>query len=370
MKIIADQNIPFAKEAFSSLGEVELCNGVDLSPEKIRNASILLVRSVTEVNKSLLDGSSIKFVASATIGRDHVDEEYLKEQAIGFTTAPGSNANSVVEYVLTAMASQCVDLSQKSLAIVGVGNIGSLLYEKSTALGMKTFLNDPPKAHDFHSFLPLKEALQTADFVSLHVPLNYSGKWPTHGLINDTFLGYMKDGAQLINASRGKTLVEEALLKHADRLAPYILDVWPDEPSISDALLEKCVIATPHIAGYSFDGKCRGTELIYQAVCSFFFKEEIWQKKEVFKTIERKVFDFSDLGSIEKVLTKAYDIYADTQSLKDGLYNRTNGERDMQFNLLRKEYPRRLEFKHFTITGCSDIRKKAMLKALGFHLEE
>lgn len=369
MKIIADQNIPYVKEAFGSLGEVHTYAGKKINSKVAQDADILLVRSVTRVDERLLSKSRVKFVASATIGKDHIDEEYLQENAIGFTTAPGSNANSVAEYVLTAMA-HCTDtLRGKSLAIVGVGNIGSLLYEKASLLGMKTFLNDPPKANTYHSFLSLQDALAGADFVSLHVPLTYGGDWPTHGLVNETFLGYMKNGATLINASRGKTLVEDALLKHSERLAPYVLDVWPSEPIISDDLLQRCLFATPHIAGYSFDGKCRGTELIYQAATSFFFQQEVWKKKEVYESIEREVINFKKCGSIESVLKTAYDIQRDSTQLIEGVKGCSDSEREDLFRSLRREYPRRLEYKHYTVKNCNDSLINLTLKKLGFHIE-
>lgn len=371
MKIIADQNIPFVKEAFSSLGEVHTYNGAEITRAVVKDATFLLVRSVTRVDKTLLEGSSIKFVASATIGKDHIDESYLEEASIGFTTAPGSNANSVAEYVLSAMATVSDEpLEGKTLAIVGVGNIGSLLYEKAKIIGMKTTLNDPPKASEYHTFLPLKEALVAADFVSIHVPLTYDGHWPTHGLVNETFLSYMKDGAVLINASRGKTLVEEPLLIHADRLHDYVLDVWPKEPTISQKLLDCCAIATPHIAGYSFDGKCRGTELIYEAANSFFFKQPIWKKADVYHEIERPVLDFKELGSIESIFRVAYDISADSDRLFDMLQDVSIKNKEEHFARQRKEYPRRLEFKHYEIKNCDDELVVKKLKKLGFFLGE
>lgn len=371
MKIIADQNIPYVKVAFSSIGEVTTCSGADITPDLVKDASILLVRSVTQVNESLLAGSSVKFVASATIGRDHIDEEYLQKASIGFSTAPGSNANSVAEYVLSAMATISESpLEGKTLAIVGVGNIGSLLYEKAKILGMKTTLNDPPKASEFKTFMPLRDALENADFVSLHVPLTYDGSWPTHGLVNENFLSYMKDGAVLINASRGKTLVEDALLQHADRLSPYVLDVWPKEPTISRTLLDCCAIATPHIAGYSFDGKCRGTELIYEAANSFFFKQPLWKKSDVYETITRPIIDCTSFTTPEEVISEAYVIGEDSDRLVSMLHDASVKNKDELFAQQRKEYPQRLEFKHYSVINCSDEQLQKKLKKLGFYIEE
>ncbi|MBN2376801.1 MAG: 4-phosphoerythronate dehydrogenase [Sedimentisphaerales bacterium] len=276
MKIVADENIPFAQQAFSHLGDVLLLPGRSLSHEHLKNADILLVRSITNVNSQLLDGTPVRFVGTATIGTDHIDLPYLNRRGIAFADAAGSNANSVAEYVITALLNLAqkhqFQLAGKSIGIVGLGNIGSKLEKFAQALKMNVIPNDPPlqrkTAHP--RFQPLSQALQ-ADFVTLHVPLTRTGTDPTWHLINDQNLTTLKPSAFLINSSRGP-VVDNLALKNAlaqNQLAGAVLDVWENEPEIDLDLLKLTEIATPHIAGYSFDGKTNGTALLHAAACHF-----------------------------------------------------------------------------------------------------
>jgi erythronate-4-phosphate dehydrogenase len=370
MKIIADQNIPFVEQAFSSLGEIIRVSGAKINKNLIKDADILLVRSVTTVNEELLAGSSVKFVATATIGTDHIDKEYLTQASIGFSSAPGSNANSVVEYVLSAIINDSINsnkpLEGKTIAIVGVGNIGSILYNKAKFLGMIPVLNDPPRSNaGGKSFRPLNEVLPIADYVSIHTPLSYDGNCPTFGLVNDNFLSLMKDSAVLINASRGKTIVEEALIKHAYRLGKYILDVWPSEPSISPKLLESCQIATPHIAGYSFDGKASGTEMIYFAACNFFFAEPKWSADEVLSTIKTTPLQYSHKDGVLQTIASGYNILNDDKNLQP--IEKLDGKKEKEFfQKLRREYPKRYEFKHYSIEGVVGDSERELFAKFGF----
>jgi len=276
MKIVADENIPFAQQAFGHLGDVLLLPGRSLSNEHLKNADILLVRSITKVNASLLDDTPVRFVGTATIGTDHIDLPCLRSRGIAFADAAGANANSVAEYVVAALLNLAqkhqFPLAGKSIGIIGVGNIGSRLENFAQALNMKVILNDPPlhrKTADSR-FLPLSQALQ-ADFVTLHVPLARTGPDPTWHLINEQNLTTLKPTAFLINSSRGP-VVDNLALKNAltqKQLAGAVLDVWENEPNINIELLNLIEIATPHIAGYSFDGKTNGTALLHTAVCKF-----------------------------------------------------------------------------------------------------
>ncbi len=370
MKIIADQNIPFVDDAFSSLGEVTTVAGTEITPSVVADADILLVRSVTHVNEQLLAGSKIEFVGTATIGRDHIDEAYLAAAGIGFSSAPGCNANSVAEYVITAMFKICaregIDITDTTLAIVGVGNIGTALYEKASALGMRILLNDPLRTSDEDLlFEPLEEVLPQADFVSVHVPLTYDGRWATHRMINHRFLSLMKEGGHFINASRGRTIEEHDLIKHASRLGEFILDVWPEEPIVSDRLMDRALVATPHIAGYSYDGKVSGTAMIYRAASHFFQKAEAWQLEEAFEDIAIEPIEYH--GSIVDVLTQAYDIDGDDTRFRK-LADLWGDDRVGYFSRLRREYPRRYEWKHHTVVGVDNSEVAALLHALGFRL--
>jgi erythronate-4-phosphate dehydrogenase len=364
MNIFADENIPLVREAFAQFGKVTTFNGRQISADHLNDADILLVRSVTTVNEQLLKKSNIKFVGSATIGFDHIDLNYLQNQGIGFARAPASNAISAAEYVIAALFSlaqtQCFDLTQKYVGIIGCGNVGSRVLSRLQALGVKCLINDPHLPHT----LPLKEIFQ-CDIVTLHVPLILDGEFPTFELVNEAFLNELKDGTVLINTSRGKVVDETALLKHANRLN-LVLDVWRTEPNINQQLLEKTCLATPHIAGYSFDGKIRGTTMIYEACCEYFNVEKKWIANLPNPPIEKVVF--SDQISKEKALHLAilacYDIRMDDAKLRN---IKNSIESNKYFDQLRKNYPIRREFSTLQIeTQCLDLIK--YFSGLGFQL--
>jgi erythronate-4-phosphate dehydrogenase len=218
MKIIADQNIPYVKECFSSIGDVTLTGGRDVTPELVKDADILLVRSITKVNADLLAGSSVKFVATATIGTEHIDQGYLDEHGIGFASAPGSNANSVAEYIVAALLTlgkkHRFRLEGKSIGIVGVGNVGSKVETKCRALGMDVVLNDPPLARQTgDDKYRLLDEVYGCDFITMHTPLTKDGSDPTYHLADEKFFDSMKQGAFFLNTSRGKVQDEAALKK-------------------------------------------------------------------------------------------------------------------------------------------------------------
>lgn len=284
MLTIADENMPFAREAFGSLGEVRSLPGRSIGPGDVRGADILAVRSVTRVDERLLSGSRVRFVGTATIGTDHVDTAYLERAGIGFASAPGCNAVSVAEYVVAALLVLArrhrFSLGEKCLGIIGVGNVGSRVLERSRVLGMKVIANDPPLAEKTGDplYRPLEEVIEGADIITLHVPLTREGAYPTYHMANQRFLDRVKPGAMLFNTSRG-AVAGSAALKQAledGRLAATVLDVWENEPGIDMELMRRTDIATPHIAGYSYDGKIRGTTMIYQAACRHFSLEPAW----------------------------------------------------------------------------------------------
>jgi erythronate-4-phosphate dehydrogenase len=279
MKIVADPNIPFVREAFGALGEIVFVPGRQMDAAIVRDADLLLVRSVTPVNAALLDGSRVKFVATATIGTDHIDLDYLQSRSIGFSSAAGSNANSVAEYVVTAMLEVAhrrkFRLRDKTLGVIGVGNVGTRVSRYAEALGMRVLRNDPPRARTerLTDFVPIERVLSDADIITLHVPLTKEGAHATHHMVAKDTLAALEDRRPiLINTSRGAVVDNKALLKAIDgeRLGGVVLDVWENEPNISPELLDVVEIGTPHIAGYSFDGKANGTQMIYEAACKFF----------------------------------------------------------------------------------------------------
>ncbi len=376
MKIIADANIPFVEEAFKDFGEVHTLPGRDIKPEVLKGATILLVRSITTVDQNLLEGSGIKFVATATIGTDHVDTDYLAQNNIGFAYAPGSNADSVAEYMTAALFELAEKRGKKvhelSLGIIGCGNIGSRVFRHAQALGMHCLLNDPPKKKisGSSSYLPLEKVLRESDIVSLHVPLNMQGNDATYHMVNNGFLLEMKKNADLINTSRGRIVDEKVLRANRNRLNSVVMDVWENEPNISVESLKATDIATPHIAGYSYDGKVKGTSMIYESACAFFFKKPVWSMSDALKSEEMKTIDLSNsTDPAAEAVRNAYPIMRDDKDFRalGGIPEKKRGE---YFDSLRRDYPKRLEFSHYKIQGVSrESNEHTQLSRLGFSVE-
>jgi len=380
MRIIADRNIPFVAECFSSIGDVEVDAGRQMTAKVVRDADILLVRSVTPVDSKLLAGSKIRFVATATIGFDHVDTEYLAKNNIGFASAPGSNANSAAEYVIAALLKishkKNFDLQGKSIGIVGVGNVGSKVATKAAALGMKVYLNDPPlhRQTGDPKYLPIKK-LYDCDFVTLHTPLTFEGIDKTFHLADERFLKSLKDCCMFLNTSRGG-VVDSAALKAAiksGKFAAVVLDVWENEPNIDIELLRMVDIGTPHIAGYSLDGKIAGMIMIYEAACKYFgfepkYRIEGFLPKPAVPQLELGPTAEQDV--VPQAVEKIYDISRDDFGLKRILDEPAEG-RAKFFDNLRKNYPVRREFHNTQValnTPCEGLAKK--LAGIGFRVQD
>jgi len=380
MKIVADPNIPFVEEAFGSLGDIVLAPGRQINAATALDADVLLVRSVTPVNAALLDGSRVRFVATATIGTDHVDEACLRERGIGFASAAGSNANSVAEYIVAALLElshrQGFRLRDQTLGVVGVGNVGSRVVRYAEALGMRVLPNDPPRqrAERLSRFVPLERVLAEADLVTLHVPLTRTGADVTFHLVDRARLAALEGRRSvLVNTARGAIVDNQALLKAIDgeRVRGTVLDVWENEPDISPELLDVADIGTPHIAGYSFDGKVNGTQMIYRAVCQFFGIPLTWQPPLPPPDVPRIELGVSsgddDEDVLWRVVRRVYDIAVDDAALRKGV--RAPEGIAACFDTLRAVYPMRREFfnTELILRGASDIlRNKAT--ALGFKL--
>lgn len=356
MLIIADENMPHAKTIFSRLGEVRCAPGRTMTPEMVRGADLLMVRSVTKVNERLLAGSRVKFVGTATIGTDHVDQEWLAAQGIGFASAPGCNAESVANYIAAALA-LCAGrmgrpMSDCSIGIVGVGQCGSRVERVARALGMEVRLNDPPLARQTGDpkYLPLEKLLD-CDFLSLHVPLTRQGEDPdpTWRLINTDVLDKLKPGAILINACRGFVVDEAELAQRLDtgRLFGAILDAWENEPRIDIAMLRRVLIGTPHIAGYSYDGKIAGTRMIYEAACRHLKiavePVEVAMPTAPVNSIELDVSKRTFESAVAELLLTACPIWRDDTDLRAAASDdpETMGP---AFDQRRKLYPLRREF--------------------------
>ncbi len=371
MKIIVDENIPFAKEAFSTLGEVETSHGREITPQKVEDADVLIVRSITKVNSKLLEKSSVKFVGTATIGLDHIDVEYLKDRDIGFASAPGSNSSSVSEYMVCALLytanKLCLNLCNLTIGIVGVGNVGSKVAKKAKALGMKVLLNDPPLFERTGNvkYRLMQELTENCDILTFHVPFERQGRYPTHHMINEKFLRRLKKCPIIINTSRGGVMDTEAVksaLMHSN-ISQVILDVWENEPDIDTEMLKMALIGTPHIAGYSFDGKVNGMFMIYNSLCQYLNKKAKWNPNDFLPDSNCPVIK---VGKLCEVVSRVYDIEEDDSKLRE-IINIAAEKQGMYFDSLRKNYPVRREFFNTEILfEKEDLQLKHTLSEIGF----
>ena len=282
MNLVVDENIALADDAFGSFGKLLLMNGRSITNETLRDTDILIVRSVTNVTKELLNNTAVRFVGTATIGKDHIDTEYLLQEGIEFSDAKGCNSNSVAEYVIAALMRIAVEnnssFKKKSIGVIGVGNVGGRVAEFGEAMGLEVLKNDPPKerANIGSGYSKLDDVFH-ADIVTLHVPLNLTGTDKTFHLLNKDNLKRLKHGAIVINTSRGPVIDNGALLNIINKKQlKLVLDVWEGEPLINTDLLDKVKIGTAHIAGYSLEGKVNGTKLIYDSLKKFSNSNTTW----------------------------------------------------------------------------------------------
>ncbi len=358
MLIIADENIPYVKEGFTEFGEVVTIHGRKITKEIIKNADVLLVRSITRVNADLLEGSSIRFVGTATIGYDHIDINYLNSKGIAFTSAPGSNANSVAEYIIAGLLkleqTHNYKLNGKKIGIVGVGNVGSRVVKKSPALGLFPVLYDPPLAEKMsnHPLFEPFENIINCDIITFHVPLKKTGLYPTYHFANEEFFKKIKKGTVIINTSRGAVVKTESLLNAIEKevVSHSIIDVWENEPNINIDLLNRVTIGTPHIAGYSFDGKVNGTYQLYLSLCSFLNRVPTWDyKRNLPDPLYKEITLSNDNPTIiHSIVHQIYDITADDKALRE-IHHKPEDNQGTFFDLLRKNYPVRREFHNTTI---------------------
>ncbi|MBA1272865.1 4-phosphoerythronate dehydrogenase PdxB [Stutzerimonas azotifigens] len=275
MRILADENIPLVDAFFAELGEIRRMPGRAINRAAVEHTDVLLVRSVTRVDHELLKDSAVRFVGTCTIGTDHLDLDYFEQVGIDWASAPGCNARGVVDYVLgsiLALAERSgVDPASRRYGVVGAGEVGGRLVEVLRGLGWSVQVCDPPRAvRETGDFVALEQLLAECDVISLHTPLEAEGAFATFHLISDAELGRLEPGTWLINASRGAVVDNAALLRKLEGGADLqvVLDVWEGEPQVDVELARHCLIATPHIAGYSLEGKLRGTAQIHQAFCA------------------------------------------------------------------------------------------------------
>lgn len=322
LTIVADRNIPFLNEALEGLGNIIYLPGDAITPEVIHDADILLTRTRTKCNGSLLDGSKCSFVGTATIGTDHIDLDYCSSHGICVANAPGCNAPAVAQYVLAAIGRSLrpgETFADKTLGIIGVGNVGSILERWAKGLGMKVLLNDPPKAEtatDGKEYVDLDTIARGCDVITVHTPLTRSGNHPTYHLINDSFLDKTKKRPMVINAARGPVTDTEALKRalKTGKISAIAIDCWEGEPDIDTELLEMAAVATPHIAGYSEEGKIRATSMVLDALA-----RHLSRHYGMDITPEKLTSTLPHTAPVPETITPAainYDIDADTSSLK------------------------------------------------------
>ena len=368
MKTVVAETVLLGREAFETLGVVDVIPDRQIGPEHLRDADMLIIRSKTKVAPSLLAGSSVRFVGTATAGFEHLDIPGLEEQEIGWCAAPGCNADSVADYLSAALLllhiSRGVTLEGQTLGIIGVGQVGSRVARRAEALGMRVLLNDPPRAarEGGGGFHGLEELLAASDIVTLHVPLIKEKPWPTLYMANYRFFEQMKPGSIFINASRGKVFDSDALL-HAKTngvIQHAILDVWDPEPAIRADVLAAATFGTPHIAGHSYEGKLNGTVQVYQAACRFFEVEPRWDTAACLPApavpeLSIDVRGKSNLGVMAEAVAGVYDLRADLLT----------EETRTQFDWLRAHYRVRREFKN-TVVSLSEPRVGIDWQKLGF----
>jgi erythronate-4-phosphate dehydrogenase len=380
LKIIADANIPLLTSAFGPLGTVVALPAREITAQAVRGADALLVRSVTRVDRGLLEGSGVRFVGTATIGIDHVDTDYLASRDIAFASAQGSNARSVAEYVLAALTvlaeRQGRRLCDQVLGIVGCGNVGGRLARLAEAIGIKVLCNDPPLARQTGDakYLPI-EALAEANIVTFHVPLTYEAPDATYHLADAWLMSQLKRGLTLINSSRGSVADTEAVKSAFDagHIGAMVIDVWEREPDIDAGLLERADLATPHIAGYSYDGKVNGTRMLFDALTKHFALAGTWDPSALLPPPARADVEVPAGASFDKglalAIAAAYDIKGDDGRLR-AMLRQPPEKRGAAFTALRKDYPVRREFPETAVRlARPDKGLEAALEALGFPVQ-
>ena len=380
MHILADENIPLVDEFFAGFGEIRRMPGRSINRAALENVDVLLVRSVTRVDRELLEGSAVRFVGTCTIGTDHLDLDYFEQAGIAWASAPGCNARGVVDYVLGSLLALAEVrgevLARRRFGVVGAGEVGERLVEVLRGLGWDVRVCDPPRqGREAGDFVSLDEILAECDVVSLHTPLTLGGDWPTFHLFDQARLSRLRPGTWLINASRGAVVdnaaLRDLLLQRPDMEA--VLDVWEGEPQVDVALAGLCRIATPHIAGYSLDGKLRGTAQIYAALCAARGVEpaiELAQLTPGPALTELAFASSAESAEMLATLCRAvYDPRRDDADFRRSLLG-DEAQRRAGFDLLRKQYPPRREIDGLKVRiGGHNPALATIVEALGARLQ-
>lgn len=375
MKIIIDDKIPYIQGAFEDIAEVIYLPGSKTTPEIVKDADAIVTRTRTSCNEKLLGGSSVKFIATATIGYDHIDTDYCDKAGIAWTNAPGCNSKSVEQYIASTIMvlaeRKKLRLEDLTIGVVGVGNVGSKVATVCNLFGMKVLLNDPPRerAEGPDSFVSIDTIKAQADIITLHVPLNLKGEDATFHLGNEAFLSSLKRKPVLINSCRGEVIetnaVKTALM--AGQISGFVCDCWENEPDLDLELLDMTELATPHIAGYSKDGKAKGTSMSVHAISNYFkLGLNNWQPTGVelpahpVIRLDGTGLDKQDI--LSRAILSTYDIRNDDRLLRD---------KPDAFEQLRGDYPTRREFPAYTV-AVKNVGKPVLeiLAKLGFTIKE
>lgn len=372
MKLLADENMPYVEALFGDWAEVTTCAGRNMTPEQLKDIDVLLVRSITTVNEALLaQAAHLRFVGTATIGCDHIDTDLLARRNIAFASAPGCNKVAVGDYVLAALLTVAEhknwQLKDKTLAVIGVGNTGSQVVQRARALGMTVLLCDPLKARQNPSeFVELAQAL-TADIISFHVPITHEGPYPTWHLLDETIINGLHGEQVLINACRGDVWDNKALLQRQQGVSPLtlVMDVWEHEPEVLVPLVAHTLLATPHIAGYSLEGKARGTFALYCALKEHLGQDNVLTPEQLLPLpaiTGLELHNDCDQALLTRLVRLVYDIKADDNAFRFAL-----GQPGF-FDILRKQYPQRRELGSLQITGMPSEQQE-QIQTLGFKVK-
>ncbi len=380
MRILADQNIPCVAEAFADLGEVRLMPGRDIRREHLQDCQCLVIRTVTRVDKKLLENTPVEFVGSATIGTDHIDLDYLQAAGIGCSNAAGCNAEAASEYVVSGL----FELSQNrnfnpfdlKAGIVGYGNVGSRLVNKLETLGIECMVCDPPLRESggaSRDFVDFDTILRECNFISLHVPLTRDGSHPTWHMFDSESLQRLAQGCLLVNAARGEVIDNGALLDLLQLRTDLtvFLDTWEGEPLVLRELLQRVDLATPHIAGYSVEGRLRGTQMILDAASAHFGLTSGWHMSALLpatRQIGIKATD-SELQSWRELFRQHCNIRRDHTAFLAGLQY-DDAAFSAHFDGLRRVYTDRLEYERFSIDAANTALPPSALQELGFRVHD
>ncbi len=382
LKTVCVRNMPYAEEAFGTLGDVAALEGRGIGPDDVRDADLLATRSTSPITRDLLEGSRVQFYGTATIGTDHIDIPYLETAGIPWTAAPGCNANSVSEYVTAALLHLAgrhgFTLAGKTLGVVGVGNVGRRVVAKARALGMRVLANDPPRQRapadtDARHFVDLEALLAESDVVSFHVPLNREGPDCTIGLADAERLAQLKPGAILINAARGPVVEGDALIDalNNDTVRHAVLDTWEGEPDFRPDLMARVDLGTPHIAGHSYEGKVNGTVMVYRAACAHLGVAPDWSPELPEPPVPRIELDAAGVPAEEilrRLVLRVYPISDDDARLRS-VAELPEPERREAFDRQRKQYPMRREFPSSSVVlHDADPALRQQVAELGFAL--